>query len=149
VVDETSMVDLPLMAKLLVALRPATKLVLVGDPDQLASVEAGAVLADIVGPTGDELRMSAGRRDALAAATGEPLDGVARPRGGTASTTRSSCSGPSAGSERTPASRGWPQRSTPATRRGRRGAARRGRTTCAGSRPTARRGRAGAGTAGA
>lgn len=48
VVDETSMVDLPLMARLLDALRPETRLVLVGDPDQLASVEAGTVLADLV-----------------------------------------------------------------------------------------------------
>ena len=80
VVDETSMVDLPLMAKLLVALRPDTKLVLVGDPDQLASVEAGAVLADIVGPTDDTLRMSDATRDLLAEATGEPLDDVAPSR---------------------------------------------------------------------
>ncbi|MDR0435311.1 MAG: exodeoxyribonuclease V subunit alpha [Propionibacteriaceae bacterium] len=48
VVDELSLVSLPLMAMLLSALDPATRLVLVGDPDQLASVEAGAVLADIV-----------------------------------------------------------------------------------------------------
>lgn len=50
VVDEASMVSLTLMAALLAALRPAARLVLVGDPDQLASVEAGAVLADLVGP---------------------------------------------------------------------------------------------------
>lgn len=50
VVDETSMVDLPLMARLLDALRPDARLVLVGDPFQLASVEAGAVLGDVVGP---------------------------------------------------------------------------------------------------
>ena len=50
VVDETSMVDLPLMARLLDALGPDTRLVLVGDPFQLASVEAGAVLGDVVGP---------------------------------------------------------------------------------------------------
>jgi len=48
VVDETSMVALPLMARLLEALRPDARLVLVGDPDQLASVEAGAVLGDLV-----------------------------------------------------------------------------------------------------
>jgi exodeoxyribonuclease V alpha subunit len=48
VVDETSMVSLTMMARLLEAVRPATRLVLVGDPDQLASVEAGAVLADLV-----------------------------------------------------------------------------------------------------
>ena len=46
VVDETSMVSLTLMARLLEAVRPDSRLLLVGDPDQLASVEAGAVLAD-------------------------------------------------------------------------------------------------------
>ena len=75
IVDESSMVDLPMMAKLLVALRPDTQLVIVGDPDQLASVEAGAVLADIVGPTGDQLRKSEPTRATLEAATGEVLDG--------------------------------------------------------------------------
>ena len=49
VVDETSMVSLTLMARLLEALRPDARLILLGDPDQLASVEAGAVLADLVG----------------------------------------------------------------------------------------------------
>ncbi|NNG18859.1 exodeoxyribonuclease V subunit alpha [Naumannella sp. ID2617S] len=47
VVDELSMVSLTLMARLLEALRPQARVVLVGDPDQLTSVEAGAVLADI------------------------------------------------------------------------------------------------------
>jgi exodeoxyribonuclease V alpha subunit len=54
IVDETSMVSLTLMARLLEAVRPDARLVLVGDPDQLASIEAGAVLGDVVGPaTGD------------------------------------------------------------------------------------------------
>jgi len=48
VVDEVSMVSLVQMARLLEALRDTTRLVLVGDPGQLASVEAGAVLADVV-----------------------------------------------------------------------------------------------------
>ena len=48
VVDETSMVSLTMMARLLEAVRPDARLVLVGDPDQLSSVEAGAVLADLV-----------------------------------------------------------------------------------------------------
>ncbi|MFN8076491.1 MAG: exodeoxyribonuclease V subunit alpha [Kineosporiaceae bacterium] len=52
VVDETSMVSLPLMARLLDALRPDARLVLVGDPDQLTSVEAGAVFADVVARLG-------------------------------------------------------------------------------------------------
>ncbi|MGI5132578.1 exodeoxyribonuclease V subunit alpha [Pseudonocardia sp. CA-107938] len=47
VVDETSMVSLSMMARLLDAVRPQARLVLVGDPDQLASVEAGAVLGDL------------------------------------------------------------------------------------------------------
>lgn len=46
-VDEASMVDLPLMAKLLMALPEHARLILLGDKDQLASVEAGAVLGDI------------------------------------------------------------------------------------------------------
>ncbi|MBA4085793.1 MAG: exodeoxyribonuclease V subunit alpha [Kytococcus sp.] len=48
VVDEASMLSLTLTARLLEALRPGSRLLLVGDPDQLASVEAGAVLADLV-----------------------------------------------------------------------------------------------------
>ncbi len=50
VVDETSMVDLPLAAKLMTALRPDAKLILLGDRDQLASVDAGSVLGDICFP---------------------------------------------------------------------------------------------------
>jgi exodeoxyribonuclease V alpha subunit len=48
VVDETSMVSLTMMARLMEAVRSDCRLVLVGDPHQLASVEAGAVLADLV-----------------------------------------------------------------------------------------------------
>ncbi|MFC8193224.1 AAA family ATPase, partial [Cellulomonas sp. NPDC057328] len=57
VVDEASMVSLPLLARLLEALRPDARLVLVGDPDQLASVEVGAVLGDLVArePAADAL----------------------------------------------------------------------------------------------
>ena len=47
VVDEASMVDLALMSKLLDALKPGSRLILLGDKDQLASVESGAVLADL------------------------------------------------------------------------------------------------------
>jgi len=53
IIDETSMVSLPLMAKLLDAVRPDARLVLVGDPGQLASVEAGSVLADVAGPVAE------------------------------------------------------------------------------------------------
>ncbi len=65
VCDETSMVSLALMAKLLDALRPDARVILVGDPEQLASVEAGAVLGDIVGPTTGGLRMSDPARRSL------------------------------------------------------------------------------------
>ena len=47
VVDESSMVPLPLMAKLFGALPPHARVILLGDRDQLASVEPGSVLADI------------------------------------------------------------------------------------------------------
>lgn len=47
VVDETSMASLGLMRQLLEAIAPSSRLVLLGDPQQLRSVEAGAVLADI------------------------------------------------------------------------------------------------------
>jgi exodeoxyribonuclease V alpha subunit len=55
VVDETSMVSLSLMARLIEALRSGARLILVGDPGQLASIEAGAVLGDIVGVGGDRV----------------------------------------------------------------------------------------------
>jgi exodeoxyribonuclease V alpha subunit len=71
IVDESSMVSLTLMARLLEALGPATRLVLVGDPDQLASVEAGAVLGDLVDPN-DIGPVTASFRSQLEAAT----DGV-------------------------------------------------------------------------
>ena len=61
VVDETSMVSLTMMARLLEATRPEARLILVGDADQLTSVEAGAVLADLVEGLG-------GRRDLRIAA---------------------------------------------------------------------------------
>ena len=47
VVDEASMVDLPMMARLIAALPPKARVIFLGDRDQLASVEAGAVLGDI------------------------------------------------------------------------------------------------------
>ena len=47
VIDETSMVDLPLLSKALAALPSGARLVLLGDPDQLASVEVGAVLGEL------------------------------------------------------------------------------------------------------
>lgn len=47
VIDEASMIDLALMSKLVDALKPNSKLILLGDKDQLASVETGSVLADL------------------------------------------------------------------------------------------------------
>lgn len=51
VVDEASMVDLAMMRQLFEAIRPDAVLILLGDPGQLASVDAGSVLADIVAGT--------------------------------------------------------------------------------------------------
>ena len=53
-VDEASMVDLALMAKLFQAIPPNARVILLGDKDQLASVEAGAVLGDICAAAGDD-----------------------------------------------------------------------------------------------
>jgi len=73
VVDETSMVSLSLMARLVEAVRRDARLILVGDPEQLASVEAGAVLGDIVGPASRALLMRAPARQALARACGREV----------------------------------------------------------------------------
>jgi exodeoxyribonuclease V alpha subunit len=54
VIDETSMVDLAMMAKLVDAVSGDARIVLLGDQRQLSSVEAGTVLADLCGPTGVE-----------------------------------------------------------------------------------------------
>lgn len=48
VIDETSMAAVPLLARVVEAVRPDARLVLVGDPDQLESVDLGAALADVV-----------------------------------------------------------------------------------------------------
>lgn len=54
-VDEASMVDLALMDKLVDALRPGSRLILIGDKDQLASVASGAVLNDCIGALPDRV----------------------------------------------------------------------------------------------
>jgi len=77
-VDETSMVDLALMAKLVAAVPRQARLVLLGDRHQLASVEAGSVLADLMrgaGSEGDRLRLSPGLLAEVAQATGEDWRG--------------------------------------------------------------------------
>ena len=63
-VDEASMVDLSLMHSLVSALDSNTRLILLGDKDQLASVEAGNVLGDIVGEA-TPTRYSAEQREVL------------------------------------------------------------------------------------
>ena len=65
VVDEASMIDLPLMAKLVDAVASGTRLVLLGDPDQLPSVEAGDVLAAILGAAGQGNAIAQDDNDAL------------------------------------------------------------------------------------
>ncbi len=68
VVDEASMVDMALMAKLVQALPAQARLILLGDKDQLASVEAGAVLGDICG---DSPGFSPAFRERLIRVTGQ------------------------------------------------------------------------------
>ncbi|MBL8273062.1 MAG: exodeoxyribonuclease V subunit alpha [Xanthomonadales bacterium] len=78
IVDECSMVDLPMMARLVDAVPTAARLVLVGDPDQLPAVESGAVLAALAG-FNREGRAPAAQAEWLRAATaGVVAPGVAR-----------------------------------------------------------------------
>ena len=69
-VDETSMVSLSLMARLVEAVRAGARLVLVGDPGQLTSIEAGVVLGDVVGPAARGLVLSPDARARLGRAVG-------------------------------------------------------------------------------
>lgn len=64
VVDEASMMGLPLMTRLVQAVASGTRLILLGDPDQLPSVDAGDVLAALLRASGDGHRI--GSDDALA-----------------------------------------------------------------------------------
>jgi exodeoxyribonuclease V alpha subunit len=77
VVDEASMIDLPLMARLLEALPEQARLILLGDRDQLASVEAGNVLGDITGH-GQEIRYSPDQVQLLEAAGAAPVGELPR-----------------------------------------------------------------------
>jgi exodeoxyribonuclease V alpha subunit len=74
VVDEASMVSLSLMAKLVESVRVDARLILVGDPDQLASVEAGAVLGDVIGPAARQLCLRPAWRRELATVTTMPAE---------------------------------------------------------------------------
>jgi exodeoxyribonuclease V alpha subunit len=58
VVDEASMLDLSLAARLCAALAPATRLILLGDRDQLASVEAGSVFGALCAAAGEANRFT-------------------------------------------------------------------------------------------
>ena len=69
VVDEASMVDLALMAKLLDALPPTARLILLGDKDQLCAVEAGAVFAELCEGRGFDEQAAAD----LQRITGQPV----------------------------------------------------------------------------
>jgi exodeoxyribonuclease V alpha subunit len=75
-VDEASMVDLALMCRLFDAIPDSAQVVLIGDRDQLASVEAGGVLSDLCGSLsgGTFDRLSAERRDVIARRTGLQSD---------------------------------------------------------------------------
>ncbi len=83
IVDETSMVHLEMMAALLQALPPQARLILLGDKDQLASVEAGSVLGDLCARASEAryspqtlayLEAVSGQRLPAAAETGSPLE---------------------------------------------------------------------------
>jgi exodeoxyribonuclease V alpha subunit len=76
VVDEASMVDSVLMRRLVEAIAPSARLLLLGDPDQLASVEAGSVLGEVC-----QARRTIGgakRRDWLQSVLGQRLDDADR-----------------------------------------------------------------------
>jgi len=73
VIDEASMIDLTLMHAVLEALPPQARVILIGDRDQLASVEAGNVLGDITGH-GRQLSYSPAMAQQLSELTGYPAD---------------------------------------------------------------------------
>lgn len=81
VVDEASMVDIEMLAKLLAALSPNCRLILLGDKDQLASVEAGSLLGDLC-LTADAGNYTPATASWLAQATGQQLtDEFINPQG--------------------------------------------------------------------
>lgn len=83
VIDEASMVDLEMMAAVLDALPASARLILLGDKDQLASVEAGAVLGELCQRAG-EGHYTPVTRDWLLAATGERIEAAMLDEQGTA-----------------------------------------------------------------
>ncbi len=80
VVDEASMIDLTMMSRLIDALPPHARVIFLGDRDQLASVEAGAVLGDIC--TFASLGYTAERAQELMRLTGCVLEGDNSPQAG-------------------------------------------------------------------
>lgn len=95
VVDEASMVDLVLMRRLIDAVRPDARLILLGDQDQLASVDAGAVLGDLCG--GDRARAAQARQaDRCAAFLSGAADASGAPSA-TAAPAAASAASPMAG----------------------------------------------------
>jgi len=72
VIDEASMIDLEMMAAVLDALPPHARLILIGDKDQLASVEAGAVLGEL-GRHAEQGRYTPATAAWMRAATGDDL----------------------------------------------------------------------------
>lgn len=70
VVDEASMIDLAMMHQLLSAIPAHGRLILLGDKDQLASVEAGSVLADVCNAGGDDVFPSVVGAERLSSLTG-------------------------------------------------------------------------------
>lgn len=73
IVDECSMVDVTMMGRLVDAVRQDARLILVGDPDQLASVDAGAVLGDLVSVVG---QIPPARAEVLGRLTPDPVEQV-------------------------------------------------------------------------
>ncbi|MFA1721690.1 exodeoxyribonuclease V subunit alpha [Xanthomonas campestris] len=88
VVDEASMVDLPLMCKLVDAVADGTQLILLGDADQLPSVEAGDVLAAILQAAGPGDALQPDDAQALQPLLGN-LPGDVTPKAATPATTHS------------------------------------------------------------
>ncbi|MCS3847899.1 exodeoxyribonuclease V alpha subunit [Xanthomonas campestris] len=88
VVDEASMVDLPLMCKLVDAVADGTQLILLGDADQLPSVEAGDVLAAILQAAGPGDALQSDDAQALQPLLGN-VSGDITPKAATPATTHS------------------------------------------------------------
>ncbi|SMB24446.1 exonuclease V (RecBCD complex), alpha chain [Sterolibacterium denitrificans] len=83
VVDEASMVDLEMMAALLLALPPQARLIILGDKDQLASVEAGSVLGELC-RRARQGHFRPATADWIAALTGEKIESSLLDENGTA-----------------------------------------------------------------